>query len=97
TYTSGATVGEAVAVDLVDGSLDYTGPTGATPLRAAVNEIGTTTSVVTFFLPRTATLSIDKKGSSTKDSLVGSGYIDDGGSEAVDYTQPVRMQIGAYD
>jgi len=96
-YTDLENNGAVLAVNLSNGALGANGSTGQTPRRIAVNEIGATVQISSFFLPRTLTLSIDKKGSSTKDTLVGSGYFDDGGGAGVDYvSQPVTIQIGGY-
>jgi DNA-binding beta-propeller fold protein YncE len=96
TFTALENDGSAVTVDLTDGSLDYTGPTGPYPRRVAVNEIGATAPVVSFFLPRVAVLKIQTP-SSAKDFMKGSGYFDDGGAKNVDYTsQPVTFRVGSY-
>jgi len=96
TYTAAANLGSAVAVDLADGSLDYSGPTGPYPRRVAINEIGATAPVVSFFLPRAALLKIATP-SSDKDFMRGAGYVDDGGATNLDYaSQPVTFRVGAY-
>jgi len=51
--------------------------------------------IPSFFLPRTLTLVV-KKPSSEKDSLIGSGYVDDGGV-AIDFAQPVKVTIGGWE
>src|SRR6185436_20581239 len=52
------------------------------------------TPITSFFLPRTLTLVV-KSPSSDKDSLIGSGYVDDGGV-AIDFTHPVTVKIGGW-
>jgi YVTN family beta-propeller protein len=88
--------GAVVAVDLSTGAVGPSGPTGANPRRVAVRAgapVMLPTPVVSYFLPRIVNLKV--KGAD-KDSLVASGFYDDGGL-GPDYTQPVTVDVGAFE
>ncbi len=100
-FTGVENSGSVLAVDLVAGTTGTSGSCGANPRRVAVNEIGRTSPIPSYFLPRSMSVKIvaksdEKKGTpAPKDLLTASGFYDDGGA-AVDYTQPVTITIGGY-
>jgi YVTN family beta-propeller protein len=86
------TAGSVTAVDLVQGSVGGSGATGAFPRRLVVKDPAPPTAVVSYFLPR----SVKSKVSGTsKDTIVASGFFDDGGAD-VDYSQQVTLNIGGF-
>ena len=91
-FTAAANTGSVVAVDLATGTLGPIGATGATPRRVALRQAGPT-PVVSYFLPRVVALKLAGAG---KDSLVASGFYDDGGL-GPDYTQPVTVDVGGFE
>lgn len=91
-FTAAASTGSVVAVDLATGTPGPVGATGATPRRVALKQAGPT-PVVSYFLPRVVVLKLAGAG---KDSLVASGFYDDGGL-GPDYTQPVTVDVGGFE
>src|SRR6185295_9151013 len=95
TFASPAKSIDAHGVVILTGSADAT--SGAISLRVhVVDKAPPSVPIDSFFLPRTLTLTV-KSPSSAKDTLVGSGYIDDGGGVGVNYASGLaKIDIGGW-
>jgi len=93
--------GTVTAVDLTTGTAGPSGAAGASPRRVALNAVvqsppppppSTEIPVVSYFLPRTVAVKLRGAG---KDTLVASGFYDDGGGSPT-YTDPVTVDVGGF-
>jgi len=97
TFAGNTASGPAVHTSQIVNAILSPGGNNSTDTTVTDDPAGCTssTAIKAYFLPRTLTLKIASP-SSEKDSLIGSGYVDDGGGVGVDYTKPVTVSIGGW-